>query len=175
MAPMAADVWCPPWCRDGALMLERLRTVALLGDTQIAEAIIGLVSLLVGAWLGWPRPPVEVLSPPYSVLIRSGWPVYAWGFVFLALGTARMVALAAGHTPTRKLLSFVSIPLWAFVAHAFWASDPRAPSVPVFGFFAFLAGWIRVRFYIDEALYRIPNRPVTWQEWLRIFGSRRGA
>ena len=114
-------------------MLRRLHAILLQYDPAPLEVFLGGFTGLWGLWLLLPwQPATFAVGPAFRGLAATGVPEEAWGAAALALGLARLLAVAYDVRAVRARLSLGAFVFWLVVSWSIVTNSFTGTGTPIY-------------------------------------------
>jgi hypothetical protein len=127
-------------------MLETATLFIISKHSEIGEFILGLFAASWGFWLLLPM--WETFSLPVFDAFLMVASETTWGLFSLLLGILTIAAASTEIIPLRKVMVFIHIAFWIFVAVMFAFTAPENTATPVYTMIAVYAFWRYIKLII---------------------------
>jgi hypothetical protein len=115
-------------------------------DIEPVEAIVGLVSVGWGVWVGNPLQSAFAVAPDIYAGAASVAPEWVWACATIIVGFLVLAGLGSGIRHLRRQGSFVAFLVWSMVSGASLTGNTFNTTAPVaYVFLAALCAWIYLR------------------------------
>lgn len=131
-------------------MLDAATLFVITKHSEIGEFILGLFAAFWGLWLLFPF--WETFSLPVFSAFLACAPEWVWGLVSLLLGLFTIIAAGTRCYILRKIMVFLHIAFWVFVAIMFAFASPENTAVPIYTMLAVYSFWRYVKLILLTTL-----------------------
>lgn len=116
----------------GMRALRRLWWVLFSSHFYLLEFIVAGGTTIWGFWLANPYWDTFTKSPSYDPMAAVA-PEAVWGLFILGMGGVQIVMLALRLLWPRRIIAFVAMFVWLWIAVMFWQSNYQTTAAPVYG------------------------------------------
>ena len=104
--------------------MKRLEEILLHSDTEYAEFLLGILSIVTGMWLCVPAYSVPAIARPFITFVPL------WGILLMCAGALKYVGVLRGRLGMRRLSCALAMLLWWFMATGYIMLYPVVTHTP---------------------------------------------
>lgn len=120
-------------------MIEVLTMFVIKKQAEIGEFILSLFMILWGLWLL--NPAWDTFSLPSFEAFLTVAPEMVWGLIAMSIGVLTLLSAGIKYYPARRVMIFLNMMWWAFVAVMFLMCVPENTAVPIYMMLSILSFW----------------------------------
>jgi hypothetical protein len=129
---------------DKKYISHRLREIFFYNDYDPVEFIIGVATVVWGAWVGNPFWDAFSIAPHAQFLELA--PEWVWGLFIGVLGGVHLTAVTVDVIKLRKQVAFLSFLSWLFILLTFGVERIYGPATSLYFIITLAQAWVYLRY-----------------------------